>query len=93
MNDQEAKLKLFVSSSEGKGPSYGLKQLNALMTCVKVRKINGTNGTLEVWDFDESKKMQTECIVFKELANKPIGMILQKEYFNFRNIKNIVNNV
>jgi hypothetical protein len=85
-NDQEAKIKIFVTSNDPtKGASYGLKQLNALMTCLKLRAINGVNGTVNTWDFDKGAMTDQQATVFPELAGKPIGFILQKEHHVYNN--------
>jgi len=85
-NDQEAKIKVFVTSNDPtKGASYGLKQLNAIMTCVKVRAINGVNGTVNTWDFDASAMTDQQATIFPELAGKPIGFLLQKEFYVYNN--------
>lgn len=82
-DDQTANMKMFVHTPNGTGTSFGMKQLNALMTCVKVKQINKSNGSCEVYDFDTKAMKQEQSVVFKELENKPIGLILQKEYYQY----------
>jgi len=55
---------------------YGLKMVNALMTCMKVKEIKPQQGTVERYD---GKVAQVE--LFQDLMNKPIGVLLQKEEY------------
>lgn len=55
---------------------YGL--LMALMTCVKVRDIKPTNGPVRRWDSEKKEEYTEQGIVFAELANRPLGFLLQK---------------
>lgn len=55
---------------------YGL--LMALMTCVKVRDIKPTNGPVRRWDSEKKEEYTEQGTVFAELANRPLGFLLQK---------------
>lgn len=81
VDDQTAQLKMFVSSPKSNEPLYGIKQLNAVMACAKVRVINGSAGSVELWDSNAKAMVITPSTVFKELAGKPIGFLLQKEIY------------
>lgn len=54
-------------------PLYGLKMLNAILTCARVRGIKPEETTIK--DGDSARK----AIVFPALANKPVGLLLQRE--------------
>lgn len=58
---------------------FGLKVLNALMTCMKVRGIAPSDATIE--KFDNGGKKQVKATVFADLMNKPIGLLLQREEY------------
>lgn len=83
VDDQTAQLKLFVSSRTSPEPLFGMKQLNALLACVKIRQINGVSGSAEVWDSTQKAMVITPSTVFPELKNKPIGLLLQKEVYEY----------
>lgn len=68
-------LTLWTHNPEGK-ELYGLKMLNAIMTCLSAREIKPTEATVEKWD--GSKKVPTKATVFSGLMGKPIGLLLQK---------------
>lgn len=79
-DDENTTFKLWMNSKEPGKPSFGMKQLMALMTCVKVRQIQQVNDSVEVWSRDAGGMAPEPSIVFPELANKPVGLILQKEH-------------
>lgn len=58
---------------------FGFSQLCALMTCLKVREISGTKIIIEKYDFTTKKNEKVEVEAFKELMDKPIGVVLDKE--------------
>lgn len=55
---------------------YGL--LMALMTCVKLRDIKPVNGPVRRWDKEKKEEFTEQGTVFAELANRPLGFLLQK---------------
>lgn len=55
---------------------YGLKMLNALMACMRVRDIAPIEGSIR--DRDGNTKKTT---IFPELMDKPIGVLLQREEY------------
>lgn len=58
---------------------FGLKVLNALMTCMRVKQINPAKATVEKWA--DGGRQKVSATVFPELTGKPIGVLLQKEYY------------
>lgn len=55
---------------------YGLKVLNALMTCMSVRELQPSQGQVPKWDGGTRN-----ATVFAALMNKPVGVLLQKEEY------------
>lgn len=60
---------------------YGFKQLMALMTCLKVRGIDSSTGTVEEYDRDSQSMVKKQAEVYTALMNKPIGVLLQMEEY------------
>lgn len=53
------------------------KALMAIMTCLRLKKIAPSLGVVEKYDYDTKKTEQVEVTIFKELMNKPIGLLLR----------------
>lgn len=60
---------------------FGLKTLNAIMTCAKVRGISARQAQVEKYDLDLKKNIQVTATVYPDLMNKQVGIILQKEEY------------
>lgn len=60
---------------------YGFKQLMALMTCLKVRGMSASMATIEEYDRDAGAVVKKQAEVYKELMNKPVGILLQMEEY------------
>lgn len=73
-------LTLWTHNSNG-DEIFGLKTLNAIMTCAKIRSISPRQGQVEKYDLDSKKSIQTTATIYPELMNKQIGVILQKEEY------------
>lgn len=56
----------------------GYDLVMALMTCLRLRDIKPVNGPVKRWDSDAKQEYTEQGTVFPELANKPIGFLLQK---------------
>lgn len=66
----------------GKGePLAGLKRLNALMTCMKLKAINPVRGQYEEYDQATRQRIQVSGNVFPELLNKRVGLVIQMEEY------------
>lgn len=91
VDDQTAEIKIFTSGKDGIN-DIGLSQLNALMACAKVRAINAIQASVEAFDKDQKANVMQPSLVFPELAGKPIGLMLQKEYYEHEgNLKDQIN--
>ena len=55
---------------------YGLKVLNAIMTCLSAREIKPVDGMIDKWD--GTAKVPTKATLFPALMGKPIGLLLQR---------------
>jgi len=84
-NGQEVgPLNLYTHNSSGAALA-GYKQLNALMTCAKVKALNWKEEPVELYDFDQQGMVtkQKECAI--ELKGKKIGFVLQQEEYQKQN--------
>lgn len=72
-------LTLWTINTDGK-ELFGLKQLNAMMVCMRIRTaIAPTPGIVEKYEKGGKAKVKVEAQLFKDLMNKQIGVLLQKE--------------
>lgn len=74
---RETRQFVYTMKSDGEKLS-GYDLLMALMTCVKVRDIKPANGPVRRWDNEKKEEFTEQGIVFPELANRPLGFLLQK---------------
>lgn len=74
-------LTLWLVNGEGK-EIWGHKQLMALMTCLRVKTINEQDALIE--KFVNGQKQKVKAIVYPELMDKPIGVLLQREEYQKR---------
>lgn len=71
---------LMLYTHNGKGealPSY--KTLNAIMACLKVRKLEAKRGNVTFYDHDTRKDVQREKDTYPALVGKRVGIVLQGE--------------
>jgi hypothetical protein len=76
---------LMLYTHNGKGealPSY--KTLNAIMACMKVRKIAAKPGKVKLYDFDAQADVEREKQTYPELVGPKIGLVLQGEEYENR---------
>lgn len=79
VNGQSADfLTIWTYNNEGK-EIFGLKQLNAIMTCLKVKTITPTDGLVEKWE--GGAKAKVPATIYPELMGKKIGVLLQREEY------------
>lgn len=77
-----ANLKMFVNDYDGE-TSFGMKQLNAVMACLKIKNINPMQGMVEAYDPDTQQVGQVSATVFPELAGKKIGFLLEAQHSTY----------
>lgn len=58
---------------------YGMKMVNAIMACMRIRSIKPTQGTVE--KFQNKVKTKMAATIYPDLMNKPIGLLLQREEY------------
>ena len=71
---------LMLYTHNGKGeelPSF--KTLNALMACLKVRKLEAKTGKVSFYDFDSRSDVLREKETYPALVGKRVGIVLQGE--------------
>lgn len=73
-------LSIWTHNGEGK-QLKGFNTLMAIMTCLKVKAINAELGEVEKYDNDLNQKTKVQVLLFKELMNKPIGLLLHMEEY------------
>lgn len=71
-------LTLWTYNKDGK-ELFGLKVLNALMTCLRAKRIVPSAGTIEKWE--DGQRVRVAAQVFPDLTNKRIGLLLQREEY------------
>jgi len=71
-------LTLWTYNTDGK-ELFGLKVLNAVMTCLRAKKITPQNGVVEKWENGQRVPVQVQ--VFNDLTNKRVGLLLQREEY------------
>lgn len=60
---------------------HGYKVLMAIMTCMRVKSLAATQGEVEKYDQDAKARVKVSVPLFKELMDKPIGLLLQMEEY------------
>lgn len=73
-------LTLWTNNTDGK-QLMGFNTLMAIMTCLRVKTINAVDGEIEKYDQDQAKRVKVTVPLFKELMNKPIGLLLVMEEY------------
>lgn len=82
---QEASyLTLYTRNAKGES-IFGEKQLYALMTCMKVREIKPSEGTINEFDLNTKSIVTKQATIYKDLMGKKIGVVLQAEEYQKNN--------
>lgn len=63
-------------------PSY--KTLNAIMACMKQRKLTAQRGRVKLWDSQASQEVEKEKDTYPSLVGPRIGLVLQGEEYENR---------
>jgi hypothetical protein len=79
-NGQEAQLMLYTHNGKGE-PLPSFKTLNALMACLKLRKLEAKPGKVVLYDFDAGQDREQSKQVFPAMAGPRIGLVLQGEEY------------
>jgi len=73
-------LTLWTHNSEGK-QLMGFNTLMAIMTCLRVKGLQAVNGEVEKYDRDQQKRIKVTVPLFRELMDKPIGLLIHMEEY------------
>jgi hypothetical protein len=73
-------LTIWTHNGEGK-QLQGFNTLMAIMTCLKVRELTATDGEVEKYDNDTKQRVKVVVPLFKELMNKPVGLLIHMEQY------------
>lgn len=80
---QECSLVLYVYNNVGQElPSY--KMLNAIMACMRVRKLEAKKGRVSIYDFDRKADVEREKVCYPAMTQNRIGLVLQAEEYENR---------
>lgn len=74
---QKANLAIYTTGANG-DRYQGYDALMAIMTCMKVKRIDPKEGTITRYDFDAKKEIQEPGTIFPDLHG-PIGVLLETE--------------
>lgn len=53
----------------------------AIMTCLRVKSLKAELGEVEKYDSETKQRVKAQVLLFKELMNKPIGLLLHMEEY------------
>lgn len=73
-------LTLWTHNSDGKA-LMGFNTLMAIMTCLRVKSIKAELGHIEKYDPDLQKRVMVGVELFKDIMNKPFGLLLRMEQY------------
>jgi hypothetical protein len=60
---------------------YGMKAVQALMVCLKLRNCPEGQITCDKWDDDSRKPVPTKVMGYPLMMNKEVGVVLQRELY------------
>lgn len=73
-------LTLWTHNAEGK-QLMGFNTLMAIMTCLRVKSLSAEAGEVEKYDQDQQKRVKVSVPLFKDLMNKPVGLLISMEEY------------
>jgi hypothetical protein len=65
--------------------AFGMKQIQALMACLKTRSVTQQNRAIKEYDHQYKQMMDVTAAVYPELENKPVGLVLKRESYTNNN--------
>jgi len=79
---EQADFSLFTCGKDGQ-EIYGINQLHAMMTCMRLRGATVAMQKASTWDNNERKRVEKLVPQLTGMLNKPIGILLEmKAYLN-----------
>lgn len=73
--DQEAKFKICIFGKTG-DPTYGYKQLQAMMACCKIRSLTPVQRVVKDYNYETGEMEDMERTIYKEFDNAKLGLAL-----------------
>ena len=73
-------LSIWTHNGEGK-QLQGFNLLMAIMTCLRVKGLKAELGEVEKYDQDTKQRVKAQVLLFKELMNKPVGLLIHMEEY------------
>lgn len=81
-NDGAAAKYLTIWTVNGQGKElFGRKVIDAIMTSMGVKDITATEGMVKKYDFESKADVTVKAIVFQQLMDKPVGVVLAREEY------------
>lgn len=77
-------LSIWTHNGDGK-QLQGFNALMAIMTCLRVKNLKAELGEVEKYDNDTKQRTKCQVLLFKELMNKPIGLLIHMEEYEKTN--------
>lgn len=77
-------IKLFIIGKDGQ-EIFGYDIFQSFALCVGVKKVQATQLTIPLYNYEQKKDINTSAYVYRDLIKKPIGVILQKEEYSKEN--------
>lgn len=77
---QSANFTLWTFNADGK-ELYGFKQLQSLMTCLRVKEMAPKAAIVRKWDRTAGGMVDVEGMIFEALMNNPIGILFETEEY------------
>lgn len=77
---QSANFTLWTFNKDGK-ELYGFKQLQSLMTCLRVKEMAPKSAIVRKWDRTSEGMVDVEGMIFEALMKKPIGILFETEEY------------
>lgn len=75
---QSANFTLWTFNADGK-ELYGFKQLQAVMTCLRVKDMAPKAAIVRKWDRHAQGMVDAEGMIFEAMMSKPIGILFETE--------------
>lgn len=73
-------LSIWTHNADGK-QLQGFNTLMAIMTCLRVKSLKAELGEVEKYDATTQQRVKAQVLLFKELMNKPVGLLIHMEEY------------
>jgi len=79
---QSCRFDLWTMNASQSEKYFGLKHLNAIMTCLGVRDMQPQPGPIERWNPQTRQREKVTGYVYPQLCGRQIGVVLQREEYD-----------